>query len=111
MTNTISKCSWSSLGQNFNFEIHPAYTTFRKVQGVYIMARRNGLYWEALYIGEAENLNDRVGDKLRHHEHWQDAANLGATHIHVLQTQGIRQNRLDLETALRATYKPPLNKQ
>lgn len=111
MTTTITTCRWTVQGQNFDFQIHDPHTQFRAVQGVYIMAKRNGLYWNALYIGEAENLNNRVGVGLQHHEHWPSAVRLGATHIHLLQTQGVRQVRLNLETALRADYDPPCNKQ
>ena len=108
---TIDNCVWPIHGKNIDFEIHAAGTPFRPIQGVYIMAKRVGFYWNAIYVGETENLDARVGKGLKFHEHWSDAARLGATHIHVLQTFGNRQLRLDIESALRAEYNPPCNMQ
>lgn len=111
MTATINKQIWSAGARNFNFEVYTAFTPFKSVQGIYIMAQRDGMYWVPLYIGEALDLDKRVGSGLLNHEKWAAAAHRGASHIHVMVTQGDRSNRLAIETALRNRYDPPFNRQ
>jgi hypothetical protein len=99
-------------GFTYEFEMHSAGTTLWNLPGVYVLAYlgSDGLFY-AGYIGEAERLNDRVGFGLARHEKWERARNWGATHVGVMIVGGDRAQRLQVETALRHAYNPPLNDQ
>lgn len=76
---------------------------------VYMFCRRerNGSI-TILYIGECENLSDRIGPR---HEKWAPAVRLGMTEVHVHLLAHTRQERLAVETRLRRQYPTPLNEQ
>ena len=61
-----------------------------------------------LYIGECENLAERIGPR---HEKWAAAARLGMTEVHVHLLAQTRHERLAVETRLRRQYPTPLNEQ
>jgi len=90
-------------GRKYQFELWPVGTRFFGVPGVYIMCKpdRGGALWNAAYIGEADNLNDRVGDGLGLHEKWESCRTWGATHVCVLVVRGSRSERLAIERDLR----------
>ena len=68
--------------------------------------RVDGLF-DPLYVGEAENL----GDRLHRHEKGTKAHQLGVTHVHVHLLAKTRASRLKIETELRWSLSPPLNEQ
>ena len=98
-------------GRTFNFEAHPIGTEFLRVPGVYVVFRllANGNRLP-LYVGEAEDLNDRLNVNRRAHAGLQRAISRGATHISALRLAG-RNARLAVETELRHSLRPACNLQ
>ena len=98
-------------GQTYTFQLHEIGAVFESVPGVYIFARFDGDELTPIYVGEAEDLEDRLTTKLEHHESYPCAKNKGATHLCTMTVRGEKQSRLDVETDLRHSYQPPCNKQ
>jgi len=98
MSDTVK---WSS----YDFYVLPKESAWHAVGGVYIFTGKNaqGL-WYPLYIGQAESLAARIPT----HERWQEAARLGATHVHAMVVQQ-EANRDTIERELIAAYQPTLN--
>ena len=92
--------TWS--GHEFTVSQH--YTDWPSVSGLYVFARQDPEGWIALYIGEAESFHTRLPT----HERWQEAQQLGATHVHV-KTEPEAAERQALEEQLIQLYQPPLN--
>lgn len=107
---------WPGLnGRTYGFETHPIGTAFKDFGGVYIFCKQapNG-DWHALYVGETNNLNERLNTALQRHQAWPPCRASGATHIGVKVISGgifDRTHRLALETELRHSLKPPHNRQ
>lgn len=72
--------------------------------GIYIFAGIVGEYWEAFYIGKCDSFKNRIPD----HERWNEAAQLGATHVHA-KTVSQAASRDNLEESLIREFQPPLN--
>ena len=92
---------------NYEFEVYPQDTYWNAVGGVYIfcgLSQQNR--WVPLYIGQAESLAARLPT----HARWQEAARLGATHIHVRVVQA-RATRDAMEQELIQAYRPQLSTQ
>jgi|SRR3990167_3305580 len=104
---------WQGVSRNtYQMELHPIGTIFNDVPGIYVLCHEAGPgQWFAHYIGEAENLNDRVGLSLVNHHKFRPALKSGATHICALIVRGGKTVRLSVETDLRHFYRPPLNDQ
>ena len=86
------------------------YTIGHKLQakpGNYIFVKIVNNEWVPVYIGETEDLDQRIAT----HEKRECARRNGASHIHVHLAQGIRQMRLDEETDLRQNFNPACNRQ
>ncbi len=81
-------------------------TTWNDVPGVYIFAGLDSTrgWWQAKYIGRTNSFKDRIPN----HERWDEAQQMGATHVHARVVQGAAQ-QIDLEDALIRAYRPPLN--
>ena len=71
----------------------------------FLKALPNGLF-AVLYIGESENLSERISG----HDRWLDAVRLGITHV-VAHTTLNAMARLSEERDLIARLNPPLNAQ
>jgi predicted GIY-YIG superfamily endonuclease len=75
---------------------------------VYMFVRRE---WSGsrsiLYIGETENLAERI----RCHEKWDRAIGLGMNELHIHSLAKTKAERLRVETWLRNRYPTPLNDQ
>ena len=73
---------------------------------VYVFAKRDrkGDVWTPLYIGQADNICDRMAD----HERWDEAVRHGATHVHAMVVSE-QADRDRIEVALIAKYQPQLN--
>ena len=98
------------------FYVHPISTSYKTIAGLYVFMRSTigkcGANWEILYIGEAEDLDARVGVGLKqHHRYDCTVVRNKATHIATRAVSGPRQARLDLEKKLRLKYDPPCNRQ
>jgi len=101
-------------GRLHAFETYPIGTAFNQVGGVYIFCKPapNG-NWDALYVGETSDFNERLNTALQRHQAWPACCAGGATHIAVKIVGGAfdRDARLALETELRHSLNPPCNRQ
>lgn len=105
---------------DWQFEVHPYYTeNWPDTGGVYIFARSipdmpealvdPHTTWEALYIGKATSIKTRFDGG---HEKWDDALDLGFTHVHILWVDDSESElRKSIEALLIDRYQPPLNVQ
>lgn len=90
---------------NYEFIGYEPQRAWEAMPGIYIFAKQSSpKEWEALYIGSAESLADRLSD----HSKWPEAERLGTTHIHarIVWDKNDRQN---LEQELIRCCQPPLN--
>jgi len=93
-------------GKKYNYHIHPIGTEFKEESGNYIFAKVTSTgSWSACYIGQTENLNQRLGN----HEKEACAKKIGATHIHTHITTGGEVVRKAEEKDLIINYRPPCN--
>jgi excinuclease UvrABC nuclease subunit len=100
MSNTVS---WL----NNEFSVHQHGDNWSAVAGLYIFAGRNSQgQWVPLYIGQAGSLAERIPT----HERWQEAAKLGATHVHA-KVVSLQATRDSLEKQLIQAFQPRLNTQ
>jgi excinuclease UvrABC nuclease subunit len=98
MSNTVS---WL----NNEFSVHQHGDNWSTVAGLYIFAGRNSQgQWVPLYIGQAGSLAERIPT----HERWQEAAKLGATHVHA-KVVPLQATRDSLEKQLIQACQPRLN--
>lgn len=99
----MDQCNWDGK----SFTIFPEETSWNEVAGIYIFAKKIAdNSWNALYIGQALSFKNR----LPNHERWQEAVQLGATHVQVL-VEGLQANRDSIEKHLIEKFQPPLNVQ
>lgn len=88
----------------YPFEVHPHEADWNEVPGLYVFARLQIGQWQALYVGQTDNLRKRLPT----HERWPGAKRLGATHVHVrVERNGNR--RLAIEADLIQGLQPPMN--
>lgn len=77
----------TAVWNGYTFNVHNQNKDWVDSGGIYIFARVNQATqrWEALYIGQASKLSER----LPNHERLSEAVRLGVTHIHprVVATQ------------------------
>ena len=99
----MGTCNWGG----YEFQICDPNLPWHDVPGLYIFAKRGTPgYWNALYVGRTESFRDR----LTGHERWTEAVALGATHVHAMvEYSGLQ--RIDVESRLIATFRPPLNRE
>ena len=103
-----STINWDGLsGKEYKYWIYKIGTSFKEEPGNYIFAKETKAgYWRPCYIGETENLNQRLGD----HEKEECARRHGFTHIHAhLNSAGEAVRRTE-EKELIMKWKPPCNK-
>lgn len=94
-------------GRIYDYEVHPIGTTFVDKPGNYIFAAVSSGTWKACYIGQTENLKDRLAN----HEKEPCAKRHGATHIHAhLTTSGEATRKAEEEDLIRL-HRPPCNDQ
>ena len=94
--------------QNYHYWVSPFYTYFKETPGNYIYAKETppgSNRWEAIYIGQSENLSQRLAD----HEKEAEAIRLGATHIHAHTSSPDEDVRRAEESDLIAGLRPPCN--
>lgn len=103
------KCTWTGeSGKSYDYWVHEIGTSFKPEPGNYVFARLNmARRWEAIYVGQAENLSTRF--KSHHQQPCID--HYSATHIHAHLNDAGDQARLDEETDIRRKYRPPCNQQ
>lgn len=93
--------------QGYDFKVLRPNANWADVPGVYIFAGVVGTKWKAFYIGETDSFKNRP---INGHEQSGAAARLGATHVHALVIKNAAR-RTQIEEALIAAFKPPLNRQ
>lgn len=101
--------SWpGKSGAQYKYWIYPIETNFKEAAGNYIFAKETKPgSWSPCYIGQTENLNDRLGN----HEKEACAKRNGATHIHAhLNGSGDTARKVE-EKDLITEWKPPCNEQ
>jgi hypothetical protein len=100
---------WHGLsGKEYKYWIYPIGTSFKEEPGNYIFAKETKPgHWSPCYIGQTENLDQRLG----YHEKETCAKRNGATHIHTHLTSGGETVRRAEERDLLQKWKPPCNEQ
>jgi len=98
---------WSGQsGRKYQYWIYPIGQSFYEKPGNYIFVKETSPgRWTPCYIGQTENLNQRLGD----HEKEACAKRNGATHIHVHLSSDNKTERCAEETDLIQQWKPPCN--
>jgi len=95
-------------GKQYKYSIHSLDTSFKEKAGNYIFAKLSSQYqWVPVYIGQAENLKDRLSN----HNKEDCALKHGATHIHAHLTSGGEIVRLAEEKDLLLNFNTPCNVQ
>ncbi len=105
----IPTCTWiGQSGHTYTYWIYPIGSSFKEQAGNYIFAKETGHgRWTACYIGQTDNLNERLGN----HEKEACARRNGATHIQAhLNSNGVTSRRAE-EKDLILRYRPPCNEQ
>lgn len=108
MTETTT-INWPGLsGREYKHWIHPIGASFKEEPGNYIFAKQTTPgHWVPCYIGQTDNLSQRLGD----HEKEACARRNGATHIHAHTTPGGESVRRAEERDLILRWKPVCNEQ
>ena len=101
-------------GLRYTFEIYRATNglmpEFRPVSGIYMFCRLIGPgKYEALYVGEADSLYNRLNAGLRNHDGFKRASRIGTTHVAALLVGDV--DRVRIETDLRHGLNPVCNRQ
>lgn len=112
------RVKWTGVsGQTYHFFVDPIGQEYLPVGGVYILCRPapgTGLLapktYLHLYVGETENLNERLNTGLSKHEGYKRAIVYGVTHIGQFRVNNYAE-RLRIETDLRHGLNPVCNKQ
>lgn len=101
---------WTDGHIRYEFQVDLLGTAYRQRSGVYIIcqARMDG-YYNALYVGETSDFNNRIGAGFALHHRRDCVTRRGATHIHTLHVPGPALNRERIELALRHRLNPPCN--
>lgn len=91
-------------GKQYTYEVYNLNSKVPPIAGNYIFARRNGLSWQAIYVGEASNFAERIP----HHEKWECAEINGVTNIHIRVNADDAARRNEESDLIRGT-RPPCN--
>ena len=89
------------------FTVHTLPSTPPASPGIYIFAKVVAGKWKAVYIGEADNIQERLAN----HERKMDINKAIPTHLHVLMYEGPTHLRKRQEKRLIGMYNPICNKQ
>lgn len=99
-------------GRQYAFALRPIRGSLPASPGVYIFCKPalNGK-WDAVYIGETENLERRLSRELLQHHRWPAIYAARATHVCTLYVPGPLAARIAIETDLRRFIQTPCNLQ
>lgn len=78
-----------------------------RLPGVYLLCRREAVGVHILYIGQTDNVAERLGPS---HEHWGAALRLGMNEVHLHFLAENEPQRRAVESDLLAKYPTPLNR-
>jgi excinuclease UvrABC nuclease subunit len=91
----------------YSFEILTPEADWNPIAGIYIFCGKNREnIWTPFYIGQASSFSERLSG----HDRWEEAVNLGATHIHAKVVKN-QTDRHTIETKLIQSLQPRLNTQ
>lgn len=97
--------------REYEFYVFQDGTDFNDVSGVYVFCRLTIFgSWEALYVGEAQSLKQRLNAGIGGHDGYKRAKSRGMTHIAAIAVSGDAE-RLRVETDLRHGLNPSCNAQ
>jgi hypothetical protein len=103
--------NWLRLGGGrIAFNRYDIGAIFYPVGGLYIFCKSIANGFDAIYVGESDNLWRRITNELATHHAWPCARSRGVTHICALRVDD-EATRLALETELRHSLNPPCNLQ
>lgn len=97
-------------GSRYTGQTLPIGTEFRPLSGVYIACKAIPQGWFALYVGETQDLFQRLNAGLEGHDGIKRARAFGATHFSIHLVSG-NAERLRVETDLRHGLNPSCNLQ
>lgn len=98
-----SKVNWNG----HTFSSHLPTIPWSNAAGIYIFCGVNNRNeWFPIYIGQATSFAERLSG----HERWQEAVELGASHIHAMAEDN-QQSRGRIEAELIREFQPSLNEQ
>ncbi|WP_425092022.1 hypothetical protein [Tropicimonas sp. S265A] len=98
-------------GRAYTFKCYPDGQQFNPVSAVYILcSKQSPGVMQALYVGEAQSLQQRLNTGVSSHKGYARARDLGMTHIGV-RVAASEQERLSVENDLRRGMRPPANLQ
>ncbi len=105
--NNVPTINWpGQSGFEYLYEVYPIGTLFKESPGNYMFAKQTSPgYWVPCYVGQTENLNQRLGN----HEKEAPARRNGATHIHAHLNNGGETSRRAEEIDLIRRWNPPCN--
>lgn len=89
-----------------SFQVLPKDANWLDESGVYIFTGVVDRTWRAFYVGQADSFASRMPN----HERWDEAARIGATHVHAALVSS-QHERDQCEQALIKAFAPPLNTQ
>lgn len=97
---------FDGIDTEYTFGVYSIHSSPSATNAVYMFCKIQGGQYVSLYIGKAENLNNR----LTRHERLAEAVRLGATHLLVhAPGYGAKVHYLEAERRLIAHYNPVLN--
>ena len=107
---TTRACAWTSnSGNRYDHEVYPIGGSLPHAPGNYILSKKTPTGWVALYIGQTNDLRQRISLLAQHGGH-PCAIRSGMTHVHVYVNHGGRQSRLEIERELITRYRPICNR-
>jgi hypothetical protein len=93
--------------QGRDFDVCDRHGDWNHSAGIYIFTGLNDAgQWVPLYIGQCDSFCNRMSN----HDRWEEAAGLGATHVHALVVPQVAA-RDAIEQTLIRHYQPTLNTQ
>jgi predicted GIY-YIG superfamily endonuclease len=107
MANPDTQWEWEGQsGNKYKYEIHPIGRSFNEKSANYIYAKKvSPGEWVPVYIGQTQNLAERIAD----HEKEACAEQNGATHIHAHASSRSEKDRRAEESDLIGKWDPVCN--
>ena len=104
----MTTVNWTGLsGITYNLDVFRLGTSVPHYAGVYILCKKKDQIWSIYYVGEAEDIGDRLSDS--QHPGRDCAMRQGASFVATTQVEGGKEARLCVEQDLLDAYAPPCN--
>jgi hypothetical protein len=99
-------------GIQYAFHLYDFGIDFIEAPGIYLPCRMENRAWGGIYVGETDDLSQRLARGMRAHEKFQRIAVWTPTHIGILFMPGsTKRARLQVEADIRRRYAFPCNDQ